>query len=83
MSIGTKNEKEQQIERRLLTPINLNFSNTPLQQVLTDLGERTSLTVTLLYDSKGARDGAVASGMEHGMAAGYDRLDEILEAASV
>ncbi|SIN93106.1 Uncharacterized conserved protein YndB, AHSA1/START domain [Singulisphaera sp. GP187] len=51
--------------------------------VLTALGERTALTITLLYDSKEARDGAVASGMEQGMAAGYERLDEILEAAAV
>src|SRR3954452_20677635 len=51
--------------------------------VLADLGERTSLTITILYNSKEARDGALASGMERGMAAGYDRLDEILETASV
>ena len=51
--------------------------------VLSDLGERTSLTVTLLYDSKQARDGAAASGMEQGMAAGYNRLDKILEGAAV
>jgi len=46
--------------------------------VLTELGERTLLTITLLYESKEARDGAAASGMEQGMAAGYERLDEIL-----
>lgn len=51
--------------------------------VLTDKGDTTLLTITLLYESKEARDGAVASGMEQGMAAGYDRLDEILNAASV
>jgi uncharacterized protein YndB with AHSA1/START domain len=50
--------------------------------VLTEQGERTKLTITLLYASKEARDGAVASGMEHGMAAGYDRLDEILAMAA-
>ena len=49
--------------------------------VLTAVGERTVLTITLLYDSKEARNGAVASGMERGMAAGYERLDEILESA--
>jgi uncharacterized protein YndB with AHSA1/START domain len=41
-------------------------------------GEKTHLTITLSYPSKEARDGAAASGMEHGMAAGYDRLDELL-----
>ncbi|MDB5349051.1 MAG: hypothetical protein JWN86_298 [Planctomycetota bacterium] len=51
--------------------------------ILTEKGETTSLTLTLRYDSKEARDGAAASGMERGMAAGYDRLDEILEAAAV
>ena len=49
--------------------------------VLTEEGGKTLLTVTLRYDSKEARDGAAASGMEHGMAAGYDRLDAILAAA--
>src|SRR3954453_21288732 len=44
--------------------------------VLTDQGMKTKLTITLLYDSKEARDGAAASGMEQGMAAGYERLDE-------
>lgn len=51
--------------------------------VLTERGGKTSLTITLRYASKEARDGALASGMEQGMAAGYDRLDEILEAAAV
>jgi uncharacterized protein YndB with AHSA1/START domain len=46
--------------------------------VLTEKGGKTLLTLTLLYPSKEARDGAIASGMEHGMAAGYDRLDEML-----
>jgi uncharacterized protein YndB with AHSA1/START domain len=50
--------------------------------VLTELGERTMLTMTFLFDSKEVRDGAVASGMEQGMAAGFDRLDEILASAA-
>jgi uncharacterized protein YndB with AHSA1/START domain len=50
--------------------------------VLTEQGGRTTLTMTVLYPSKEARDGAVASGMEHGLAAGYDRLDEILAAGT-
>jgi len=48
--------------------------------VLTEDGNKTSLTLTVLYSSKEARDGALASGMEHGVAAGYDRLDEMLSA---
>jgi uncharacterized protein YndB with AHSA1/START domain len=51
--------------------------------VLTERGEKTALTLTVLYPSKEARDGALASGMEKGMAAGYDRLDEILQTVSV
>jgi len=51
--------------------------------VLTDHGDKTTLTLNVLYPSKEARDGALAGGMEHGMAAGYDRLDEILETVSV
>ena len=46
--------------------------------VLTEEGTQTLLTLTVLYPSKEARDGAAASGMEHGMAAGYDRLDDLL-----
>ncbi len=49
--------------------------------VLTEQGGRTTLTLTVLYPSKQARDAAIASGMEHGVAAGYDRLDEILASA--
>lgn len=45
---------------------------------LTDNNERTSLSLIVLYPSKEARDGALASGMEHGVSAGYDRLEEML-----
>lgn len=46
--------------------------------VLREEGQRTHLTLTLLFPSKEARDAAIASGMEHGIKAGYDRLDEVL-----
>ena len=39
---------------------------------------KTHLTMTLLFPSKEARDGALASGMERGVAAGYDTLDGLL-----
>jgi uncharacterized protein YndB with AHSA1/START domain len=45
---------------------------------LTERGGKTTLTLTVLYPSKEARDAALASGMEHGVAAGYDRLDGLL-----
>jgi len=46
--------------------------------VLTEQGGRTTLTLTVLYPSKEARDATIASGMEHGIAASYDRLAELL-----
>ena len=44
---------------------------------------RTTVTLTVLYESKAARDGASRSGMERGMAAGYDRLEQILASMDV
>lgn len=41
-------------------------------------GGRTTVAIRVLYPTKEARDGMLASGMEHGMEAGYARLDEIL-----
>lgn len=38
----------------------------------------TTVTITVLYESQEARDTARRSGMEHGMAAGYDRLEGLL-----
>ena len=40
----------------------------------------TTLTVTMLFASKEARDGAVASGMTDGMEIGYARLDDMFNA---
>jgi len=45
---------------------------------LIDRGERTDMRMTLAFDSREARDGALASGMEHGMEAGYAQLDALL-----
>ena len=46
--------------------------------VLTEKNGKTTVTITALFPSKEARDGMIASGMEQGVAAGYDRLDGIL-----
>jgi uncharacterized protein YndB with AHSA1/START domain len=43
-------------------------------------GDKTKVTITILSESKEARDTARRSGMEHGMAAGYNRLEEQLPA---
>jgi len=45
--------------------------------VLVEQGGKTMLTQTMLYESREARDVALESGMEEGMAMGYDRLDDI------
>ena len=39
---------------------------------------KTTVTQSILYVSKAARDGALKSGMEEGMSVGYDRLEELL-----
>jgi uncharacterized protein YndB with AHSA1/START domain len=50
--------------------------------VLTEHDGKTKLTLTVLYPSKEARDATIASGMERGVAASYDRLAKILVAAN-
>lgn len=47
---------------------------------LEERGGRTHMTMTLQYESKEARDGALASGMAMGMEAGYKQLDAGLAA---
>jgi uncharacterized protein YndB with AHSA1/START domain len=42
------------------------------------IGGRTRVTITVLYPTKAARDGMIASGMEHGVSTGYDRLEALL-----
>src|SRR5262249_7512226 len=39
---------------------------------ITEQGGKTTITLTEVYPSKQARDAAIASGMERGVAAGYD-----------
>lgn len=46
--------------------------------VLTEVDGRTTLEVTVLVDSKEGRDAMLASGMESGVVASYDRLEAIL-----
>ena len=50
--------------------------------VLSEQGGETTLTSTLVYPSKQARDATIASGMEKGVTASYDRLAELLAAPS-
>jgi len=46
--------------------------------VLVEQGGRTTLTQTMRYESKEARDAVLKSGMEQGVEASYDRLAELL-----
>ncbi len=39
---------------------------------------KTTVAMTVRYSSCESRDGVLKTGMEHGMAAGYDRLEKIL-----
>jgi uncharacterized protein YndB with AHSA1/START domain len=50
--------------------------------VLTEDGDRTLMTLTVLYPSKEARDAATATGMTGGMTESFDRLDEFLRTAA-
>jgi uncharacterized protein YndB with AHSA1/START domain len=47
-----------------------------------DLGGRTKVTTRSLFHTTEERDGMLASGMESGLSESYERLDELLAAAS-
>lgn len=62
MNIGPrKNEKEREIERKLHTPINLEFQNSPLEKALSDLQEMTGVNIHL--DREGLKEAGIASSM--------------------
>ena len=46
--------------------------------VLTEQGGKTTLTTTARFASKEVRDAVIKTGMEHGVVASYDRLDDVL-----
>jgi uncharacterized protein YndB with AHSA1/START domain len=50
--------------------------------VLVEQGRRTTLTQTMRYESREARDAVLKSGMEKGVIASYDRLATLLAATS-
>ena len=50
--------------------------------VFEERGATTKVRLIVLYESQEARDAASRSGMEHGMAAGYNRLEELLASAA-
>ena len=48
--------------------------------VLTEKAGRTTLTQTMRYESPAAREAVIKSGMEEGVTASYDRLEDVLAA---
>ena len=46
--------------------------------VFEDLGERTKVITTSVFDTTEDRDGMLGSGMESGMNDTYERFDELL-----
>lgn len=50
---------------------------------LVERDERTTLTQTMRYESKEARDAVLASPMEEGVVASYDRLADVLASLKV
>ena len=46
--------------------------------VLTEKGGVTTVTTTMRYDSKEAREAVLKSGMEQGLSAGFDNLEKLL-----
>jgi len=50
--------------------------------VLTEKDGRTTLTLTMRYETRETRDQVLDSGMESGVAVSYERLDKILPGIS-
>jgi uncharacterized protein YndB with AHSA1/START domain len=65
--------------RLVFTEIFEPFPDSPslVTQLLTEEGNKTRLTVTAAYPSIQVRDTVLKSGMEHGAALSYDRLEEV------
>jgi len=51
--------------------------------VLVEERGKTTLTATVLYESREIRDAVINSGMEHGAAESYDKLAEMLESLAI
>jgi uncharacterized protein YndB with AHSA1/START domain len=47
---------------------------------LTEQGGKTTLRLTILYESREARDGVLKTPMEKGLGMSYDQLEKVLEA---
>jgi uncharacterized protein YndB with AHSA1/START domain len=51
--------------------------------VFTEHDGYTTLVATILYPSKEIRDAVIQSGMEHGAAESYDKLEDILRSGEL
>ena len=49
--------------------------------LLHERGGRTTMTMTILYQTRAARDGALQSGMDSGLEVGYSLLDDLLRSS--
>jgi uncharacterized protein YndB with AHSA1/START domain len=54
-----------------------------ITNVFAERGGRTAVTMTMLLESREARDGVLKSGMERGVAQSYDRLAQILDSPQI
>jgi uncharacterized protein YndB with AHSA1/START domain len=58
------------------------FDDYPGESLVTavwvEQGGKSTLTATVLYPSREVRDAVINSGMEHGAAESYDKLEEVL-----
>ena len=55
-----------------------NSGDTLVTTALMEVAERTTISMTLLYQTKQLRDEAIESGMSDGMEAGFRRVDAVL-----
>ena len=53
-----------------------------LTSTFSERGGKTTLTVTIQYESRAGRDSVLQSGMERGVRASYDRLAELLASSA-
>jgi uncharacterized protein YndB with AHSA1/START domain len=63
-------------ERLVSTDVWEGWPETLTALILTEEDGKTTITNTVRYPSKDARDAALRTGMTEGMAAGFERLDE-------
>lgn len=92
LNVTTPSEREIVVVREVVAPERLTSSElfdedwtggeTLAKQAFAEAKGRTTLTMTVLYFSKEARGGALATPMLEGMESGYGRLDELFAALS-